>query len=470
MMHETKVEMNEAPSKRRVIVVGAGIAGLATAYYLRKHGVDVKIFERGKAVGGLIRTTLEKERYLVEHGPIAFPSNEETLIKLARELSVDTQLVSSPASCQKRYVLRHGKLVALPLGLQSFLTTRALSFTGKLRLLAEPWISPCTEEEESIASFVRRRAGNEVLERLLDPLVSGIYAGDPEQLSMRSVFPHTMELEEEYGSVLKGMIKTRKNTQKRAKTLSSFRWGMGTIPARLEEVLRRELQLQTTVDSVERLPQGSLSIRLEAPRRTFEADAVVLATPAWVTARLVASVAPGMTSPLVGIPYVSLVVVTTAFKRDQVPHKLDGFGCLIPRCERVRMLGSIWSSTLFSGRAASDEVLFTNFIGGALDSTAIELEDHEILSHISDGLEKTVGVMNVPTFVSIRRREQALPQYVLGHQKRIDDIVSEASRVPGLFLTGNYFSHVSVPGTIEHARTTADRVLKFFGMRSILKT
>ncbi len=453
--------------KGRVIVVGGGIAGLACAYYLRKHGLAVTLLERDRRVGGVMRTTLEEDRYLLEHGPSSFLSNAEPVHRLARELSLHEQLVTNRPEASTRYVVRRGRLEELPVG-PRFITSRALSLRGKCRLLLEPFVKSRAEGDESVAAFVRRRAGREVLEGLVDPFVSGVYAGDTEQLSMASVFPLGLELERDHGSLLKGFFRKRKEQPKTTTTSSffSFRWGMGTLPARLEEILRGNIHLNTTVDSMERLPCGDLCVRAEAPRRTFEANAVVLATPAWMSARMVAQLSPGVIAPLMAIPYAPIAVVHTVFRRSDIPRPLEGFGFLVPRREGIRLLGSLWSSSLFPGRCSPDQVFLTNYIGGAIDPRVVELEDHEILTHVMSGLETILGVTAQPRFVHVTRLVQAIPQYTIGHGERMTELTELLSGHPDIFLTGNYLRGISVAETIAHARETADRVLTRLGVWS----
>lgn len=454
----------EKKETRTVVVIGGGIAGLTTAYYLRKHGIRVTLVEKEQAVGGVMRTALkENDRYLVEYGPNTFPASARDVVGLARELSIDSHIIRARVP-EKRYVVRRQKLALVPKGPLSFLTSHALSPWGKCRLLCEPFIHSRAQEDESLAAFFRRRAGNEVLEGLVDPFVSGVYAGDPEQLSTRSVFPLLLEFEETYGSVLKGLMK--QSHLPRAGGLLSFRWGMGTLPARLEEVLRHHVETGVSIESVTRLPDGQLSVRVEAPHRTLEADAVVLATPAWVTARILAPMIPAAIAPLMGIPYAPLVVCHTAFARHMVASSLNGFGFLVPRRERMRLLGSIFSSSLFEGRAPADMVLFTSFLGGAIDARAIELEDHEVVSYVTDALEKTLALSHEPNFVSIRRIAQAIPQYTIGHADRLRAVAHAVSEHPGVFLTGNYLHGTSVASTIKHARLVADDVLAHLGVWS----
>ncbi|PJA19850.1 MAG: protoporphyrinogen oxidase [Deltaproteobacteria bacterium CG_4_10_14_0_2_um_filter_43_8] len=463
-MTEAKIISSDFKRRPKVVIVGAGIAGLACAYYLRKHGVSVKVLERNKMVGGCIRSAMIDNRYLLEYGPNSFLSTATPLLKLARELSVDSQMLTNPSDVSARFILHQGKLQLLPNGPKDFLSTKLLSFSAKMRALYEPWIKTKATTDESLASFVSRRAGQEILDVLVDPFVSGIYAGDPEQLSVQSVFPQLVEYEKLFGSVMKGMKKSKHAGQKVSHKMISFRWGMGTLPARLEEVLRNDICLNTEISSLERLQNGKLSLRQEEPRRSYEAEAVVLSAPASVAANILSGLSKEIVTPLVNIPYAPIAVIHTAFKKQSIKHPLKGFGFLIPRKEKVRLLGSVWSSSLFEGRCPKDEVLLTHFIGGMQDPTAIELDDHELLHHVREGLELALGIESEPTFVKVKRYTSAIPQYTLGHQQRKDAIQEALANVPGVFLTGNYFSGISVSDTIEHARHTAHQVLDHLGV------
>lgn len=454
---------DESP-KRSALVIGAGIAGLAVAYYLKKHGVAVTILERRSVAGGVIRSQLERQKYLLEFGPTTFLSTAEPLVKLARELSIDSHIVTAEAANKARYVLRKGKLIPVPLHPAALLKSGTLSLFGKARLFAEPLMAKKGSEQESVASFVRRRGGKEVLDRLVDPFISGIYAGDVEQLEAESALPQLVNLEEEHGSLFKGMLRTQRT--KARHTQQSFRWGMGTLPARLEELLRREIHCDTTIESVERLRNGRLFVRVEAPRRTFEADAVVIATPAWMTARIVAPLMPDVIAQLMNIPYAPIAIVHTAFPRAALQRSLDGFGFLVPRSEGVKLLGSIWTSALFSGRAPQDQVLLANYLGGATDPRVIELDEEEIVTHVMTGLERAGLVQSDPVFTHVKRLNHAIPQYTIGHRKRIEEIERTTVAQPGIFLAGNYLHGVSVADTIAGARKTADRMLKFLGVWS----
>lgn len=459
--------MNDSKGAQRVgkvVVIGAGIAGLSAAHYLKKRGVDVEIIEREKFFGGAVRSALKDDRYLIELGPNAFLANAEPVTKLARDLSIEPLIVGSDELSKNRYIYRGGRLHKLPMNPFAFLGSRLISTAGKLRAMFEPFVRSKSKDDETLAQFVERRAGKEILEALVDPFASGVWAGDPRQLEMKSVLPKFVEIERECGSVMKGMKKLKRegetNTE-RKKGLYSFRWGLGTLTARLEEELRGKLKLGAAALSIEKGRDGGFKVRVEGQVLPILADAVVIATPAPQTAGILAALSSEIVEPLSSIPYSPLAVVHTAFKTTDIPKKLDGFGVLIPRGEGIRLLGSIWASAIFPGRCPKDEELLTNYIGGATDAGLIDLSDEDITKEVLDGLKKTMGITASPKFIYVKRVAQAIPQYNLGHAKNIGIIQNELEKIPGVFLTGSYFDGVSVSDTIANARSEVDRVFSY---------
>lgn len=452
----------EAQAARRVAVIGAGIAGLAAAHCLRRRGVDVDILERARHAGGAVRSVLKEDRYLLELGPNAFLASAEPMLKLARELSIDPQIVGTPGTSSRRFIRARGRMHELPTGPLAFLTSGLLSPWGKLRLLAEVGVRSRSEGEETLAGFVTRRAGREVLENIVDPFVSGVWAGDPKRLEAKSVLPKLVEVERECGSVLRGMKRLSGDVPKRG--LLSFRWGMGTMTARLEEEMKSRLRLGHPAASIERTKGGLFRVRAEG-RPSAEFDAVIVAAPAPAAAAILAELDPEMATPLAAISYAPVAVVHTAFAERDLPGPIEGFGVLIARGEGIRLLGSIWSSSIFPGRCPKGEALLTNFIGGATDPEAADLSDEEISAEVLAGLKEAMAITAKPLRTFVKRVGQAIPQYTVGHGGRIRRIRERIEGLPGVFLTGSYMDGVSVSDTIAHARAEADRALAYLKQR-----
>jgi len=439
---------------KRVIVIGGGIAGLSIAYFLKKRGVHITLFERDSSVGGAIKTVLKHDRYLLELGPNTFLGSSEIISEVSREIQVDHHLVIN--NTKKRYIFAGERLHEVPVGPRQFLRSQLVSGRGKFRTLMEPFIRSKTQEAESLASFVERRAGREILTSLVDPFVSGVWAGDPFQLEMKSVFPRLVEIEEQYGSILKGMRHLKGKLASHG--LISFKWGMQTLPSRLHDIMHRDIRTDITAEAIEQLANGRWVVYTGTHGESVDADAVVIATPVTEAARLLMPLSKDIFAPMMGIPYVSLAVVHTVFRRSEIPMDLEGFGFLIPRREKIRILGTIWSSVLFPNRSPNGETLLTSFIGGATDPDATDLGDHELLTHTLHGLESTMKIRAQPRFHNITRISQAIPQYAIGHGARLNEIQRCLAGLPGMFLAGNYFKGISVADTISYSKKTSNLV------------
>lgn len=442
---------------KHAIIIGGGIAGLTAAHELKRQKIAVTLLERDDAVGGAIRTVLKNDRYLLELGPNTFLGSSDPIFELSRELEIDRHLVQNDS--KKRFVYRAEKLHEVPTGPKQFLLSPILSKKGKLRVFFEPFVRKKSDGNESLAAFVTRRAGKELLEALVDPFVSGVYAGDPFQLEIKSVFPKLVEIENRYGSVFKGMRHLKGSFGK--SSLLSFIWGMQTLPSRLHDLMEKEIRTHSTAEAIAPTNDGKWAVQTDSHGEEIVGDAIIIATPAHETSRLLMPHVRDIFSPLMGIPYVSLAVVHVVFGRSEIPRDLDGFGFLIPRREKIRLLGSIWSSALFPNRAPNGETLLTCFIGGATDPHAIDLDDHELITHVCHGLEQTMNVRAEPRFHHITRILQAIPQYTIGHAARLSEIERCIKNLPGIFLTGSYFTGISVADTIGHSKNVAAKAVKW---------
>ncbi len=449
----------------RTIVIGGGISGLVCAYRLKQRGLDVLLLEESERAGGVIGT-ISQAGFQFELGPQSFLSNA-TLLELISSLGLDGELLRADARAP-RYVLLDGALRKVPLGPSDLLGTSLLSFGTKLRLLSEPWRRTRPPEgDESVAAFVRRKFGEDLLENLVGPLVSGIHAGDPERLSLRSAFPAVHQWEAEHGSVLRGAMKSRPPKGTPRPGLCSFRDGVETLTRALAAALGDALSLGTRVQSVKRgKANGHFAFDVQANRRgrveTLNADALVLATPTQVAAAIAGQLSKTFRDLLGRIEYAPVAVVGTGYRREQVGHPVEGFGFLVPRKEKLNVLGTVWSSSLFPGRAPEGMVCFTSFVGGATNAALMDLSDEQIAESAEREVAQVLRISGAPVTRMMRRWTRALPQYNLGHGKIVAGLQQELRRFPGLFLAGSYLSGPSVGSCAEQAVKTAQAVQTFF--------
>ena len=442
-----------------VIVVGGGISGLACAYHLQQAGIPARVLEATSRPGGMIATE-EANGFRLELGPQSFLSTE-LLLGLIDSLGLKDQLLHANPRAP-RYIVLRGKLVQAPLAPPSLLTTPLFSAGTKWRLVSEMFRkSTPPGGDESIAAFVRRKFGDELLERLVAPFVSGVYAGDPEKLSLRAAFPKVHEFEAQYGSVLRGAMKSRPAKGTPRAGLCSFVGGMQTLPRAIAARLGDSLLLETSVATLKHgkangKPWFEVEIERRNHRETIAASAVVVATPTDVATQILSGLSDGFAPLLSRIEYAPVAVVSTCYRREQMQGSADGFGFLVPRSESLRVLGTVFSSSLFAGRAPEGMVCVTSFAGGATDPKLCELSDKEIAETIGSEVARVLGITGAPVATRVHRYARALPQYNLGHSEIVKALEAQTAAVPGLFLAGNYLSGPSVGACVEQAFRTAE--------------
>jgi protoporphyrinogen/coproporphyrinogen III oxidase len=448
----------------QAIVIGGGISGLACAFRLRELGVSVTLLEASDRFGGVIQS-VEKDGFLFEFGPQSFLATEPLLDLIGRLGLADELQVADPRA--PRFVLVRGRPVRAPLSPPTLLTTPLMSAGTKLRLIVEPfWRTHPPDSDESIGDFIRRKFGAELLDRLVGPFVSGIYAGDPEQLSLRASFPALHAFELKYGSLIRGALKSRPPKGATRPGLASFRAGVAALPHTLGERLSDAAHLGANVRTVARAaPGGASHYAAEFVRdgrtQKLEADAVIVSLPTPAAASLLSGISPRLAKALQRISYAPVAVVGLGYRREQVRNSLDGFGFLVPRSEKLRILGTVWNSSLFGGRAPDGCVALTSFVGGATDPQAVSLSEDALAAIVEKELASILQISGPPVVRAIRRYERALPQYNLGHVALIAELRDELARVPGLFLTGNYFCGPAIGNCVEQATRTAESVEKY---------
>lgn len=456
--------------KSDVIVVGAGISGLVTAWWLQRRGLSVRVLEVCERPGGTIGT-IRDDGFLFEAGPNSALDTTPLLAELIRDLGISDERVTANAAARNRYVLRGGRLIALPLSPPAFLRTPLFSLRAKLALLREPFVAPAPpEREESVAQFVRRRLGEEFLDYAVDPFVSGVYAGNTEQLSVRAAFPRLQALESRYGSLIGGQIRgareraRRGERSKQSAEMFSFRGGMQTLTDAIARGLPG-LALGSEVIAIERDEPGRFVVttKRSAGEIREAAGAVLVSTPAYSAADLVAPLVPDAAEALRAIRYPAVAVCASVYPRSAVTHPLDGFGFLVPTREKRRILGTIFSSTLFPGRAPEDRVLLTTFVGGARRPDTGAQTDSDIVATVQGELAELLGAAPAAERVHVTRWQRAIPQYELGHGGRMDRLEAAESREPGLFFCANYRGGVAMGDCIKSASAMAQRIAEFLG-------
>jgi protoporphyrinogen/coproporphyrinogen III oxidase len=444
----------------QALVVGGGISGLVCAYALRKTGVEVQLIERSARAGGVIQS-ITRDGFLLELGPQSF-SGTAALRQLCNELAISDQLLDAPPGAP-RYVLIDGALRPVPLSPPAFFTSWLIDGAAKWGLLRDIFgKSVPPDADESVAAFVRRKFSAQLLDRLVGPFVSGIYAGDPERLSVRSAFPQLYEAEKVAGSVIRGMlrsVKTKKGPRERP-TLQSFRDGNETLVRAISNNLGPALQTQTRVTGIARRAGAGFEIQLDggSAHDSVSAKSLILCAPADVTGTLFGQLDAQFESLLSSVEYAAVAVVSLGYRKSDVGHSLDGFGFLVPRSAGLRVLGTVWNSSLFPGRGPEGQALLTSFVGGATDPAAAKLKPEELTGLVHREISPLLSIMGEPSFSNVTIWPRALPQYNLGHGDRLARIENLQVQFPGLWLAGNYLRGPAIGSCVEQVLAVAEKV------------
>lgn len=456
---------------RKVRIVGAGISGLSLAYRLSKSrpDLDIRLLEASDRAGGVLQTH-SQDGFLVEAGPDCFISEKPAGVRLAEELGLKSELIGTDKRHRKAFIIKNSKLYPVPQGfylmapaaLLPFLRSPLVSWKGKLRMLMEPFISPPPPmEDEALASFVERRLGREVLERVAQPMIAGIYTADPKELSLRATFPAFLEMEQKHGSILRGLRHRPKakdwgTSGPRYSLFVSFRHGMSTLTKALEERVKPLLRLDTRVESIRH--KGPFRWEVTANGATEEVDFVCLTLPAPASGRLIQEGAPELSSLLTGIEYASSATVSLAYRREQIRHPLNAMGFVIPATEKRTLNSCSFSSQKFEGRAPEGYVLLRGFTGGKMDAHVYAMPDDELIAGVKRDLADLLGIEGEPLFARLARWEKSMAQYAVGHVGRVKRIDEEAAKFPGLFLGGNGYTGVGVPDVIARSERIASNL------------
>jgi protoporphyrinogen/coproporphyrinogen III oxidase len=496
----TRLESDRAP---RIAVIGGGISGLAAAHHVLElcPQAELEIFEASPRLGGVL-DTFGRDGYLVERSADNFLTSRPAGIALCRRLGLDGQLLSTDAARRRAFVVRNGRLLPIPSGfylmsprrLGPIIASPVLSLTGKLRLLAEPLvpprgrlsaegsidhesrrlmgaaaISPVTSDE-SVESFARRRLGRNAFERLVQPLVAGIYTADPSRLSMAATMPQFLDYERQYGSLLRATLWKGDATETgEPDQASGARYGLFVAPKEGMESLVTALanilpasaiHLGAPVSTADQQGDGRWQLSCDSYPHVRPVDGLIVALPAHAAARVLASHSPQLAAELAAIEYAGCVVASCAYRRDQIGHSLDGFGLVVPRVEKRQIVAASFASNKFVGRAPAGGVLIRAVVGGSLQPELVDLHDDALRRLVIDELAELLVITGLPQWIDLARWPNSMPQYHVGHLDRVARIEKLAARWPTLALAGNAYRGVGVPQCIASGEAAAERVLE----------
>jgi protoporphyrinogen/coproporphyrinogen III oxidase len=464
---------------KRIVIVGGGIAGLSAAYYATKKISDAEItlIESSNRWGGKIttdRVPFDGGQFIMEGGPDTFLATKPYATTLCKELGLGDRLHGTNPKQRNTYVLHHNKLEPLPDGLammiptnvQAILKSNLVSWFGKARMGMDfLQLAKAVNGDESLGTFVSRRLGREAYENLIEPLMSGIYAGDGDLLSLASTFPYLRDLELKYGSLARGALEMRQKSSGKAVQGSRSAFltpttGLAEIVEALVNYLQSnnvDLRLNTKVLSIDHPTPDTWHLTLDT--ESLQADSLILATPAYISGQLLGSIDPGLASALQSIPYASTATVTLAYRQKDLTRPLDGYGYVIPRREGRRALACTWTSTKFPHRAPDGYALIRVFVGRA--GQEIPWNEKDLLDLAKEELNLTLGITSEPLLSRIFMWDKAMPQYNLGHPQTLQQIDTALEKYPNLALAGNGYRGIGIPDCIHSGELAVERVLAF---------
>jgi oxygen-dependent protoporphyrinogen oxidase len=454
---------------RPVAIIGAGITGLTAAFYLKRSGVPVTVYEASDRVGGAIQS-LRAEGYLAEFGPNTILETSPKVTQLVIDAGLASRRLDPDPKASARYVVRYQRPIEMPGSPLGFFTTQLFTARAKLAVLREPFVPARRDgKEESVAEFVVRRLGQEFLDHAIDALVAGVYAGDPYKLSVPQAFPKLGQLEACYGSLIKGQIfgaRERKRCGEVAKDRApkfSFDTGLQVLPDTLRERLSEAVRLNTTVTRLTQTPEGwTLEVRERGQQSRAEHSAVIYAGTAFKLADMeVQTSMPLRLATFAEIRYPPVASVVLGFRREDVAHPCNGFGMLIPKVEGFKILGTIFSSSLFPNRAPAGHLTLTSYVGGERFPDLASLPPEKLFALTCEDLRVLLGVKGKPTFQHSVFWPRAIPQYNVGYGLYREQMADIEKKAPGLFLAGHYRDGISLSDTIVSACNVADRVGEF---------
>jgi len=451
--------------KIKIVILGAGISGLATAYWLNKEEYDIKIIESKGEPGGSMES-IEEDGLLIDYGPNSGLYTTPLIGQMVTELGLDDQFIYANEQGNKRYILRDNQLHALPTSPPAFLKTRLFSTRAKVRALIEPFIGRSEDGYyQSISDFVTRRLGREFLDYAINPFVSGVYAGNPDKLSVKSAFPKLYRLEEVYGGLFKGLIKgakerkKNKEESKQSARMFSFKKGMQTLPIAIADRLNDKIMYNCNVEKVVKSDDGyDILYKHVNKSEKISSDIVLSAIPSYQAASIFDDKNSQIFNQLNEIYYPPVKVLYLVYKKEVVGQALDGFGFLIPAIENRSFLGAIWTSAIFSDRSKDEFSVFTLFIGGARSPEIFDDGNDRLIENVIKEFNEIMGINDVPLIIKERMWSKAIPQYNIGHIEHERFFEDFEIKNPGIFLSGNYRGGIAIGDCIKNSKLSSNRI------------
>jgi len=445
----------------RVVIVGGGISGLAAAYDLARAGVEHILFEKQPRLGGVIDTR-QWENCVLECGPDSFLAAKPEAAALIRDVGLANQLIGSNDHQRTTYIVKRGKLAPLPEGLMMMVPTRVwpmiktplIGWGTKLRMARELLRKPRTFPDRSVAEFVTDHFGAETLEYLAEPLLSGVYGGDPAQLSAPSVLPRFVELESKYGSLSRAALRSYAPAPAGTSLFRTLKGGLGTL---IDALSKKANVRYAAAESIERVESG---YRVRTGGDWIDASSVILAAPAWASAELARPLDGELATLLSGIPYSSSLIVSLVYRDSEFDGQRAGFGFLVPRSERRRLLAATFVATKFPNRAPDDRVVLRCFFGGTGDEAVLDQPDDAIFDCAREELCRILGLTAPPVFTAVTRWPKSMAQYNVGHAARVQEIEARMEALPAVYLAGNAYHGIGIPDCIRLGREAAAKAIR----------
>ena len=447
--------MSEENSNDHVLILGGGISGLTTAWFLQKAGVPFTLIEKENKTGGVISSS-EIQGTTVDYGPNSLRDRDGILRALAAEIGLEDDIIEISEAFKTRYIVRDRELQELLPSPKTFLTTNVLSAKGKWRVLAEPFISKGTAADESVGSFLERRIGKEAVDYLVDPVFSGIYAGDIYSISKKKILPKLAENEQKFGSLVMGALRNKKERSDIKPAVLSFKKGV----QQLAEALESKLADHTRHEKVLEINKPDIGFQVKTEKGLYDADQVISCLPAHKLKSLLVNFDPDLSETLNQITYSPMMSTQLIFRKEDIDFKKSGFGFLIPRKEDIRLLGAIWKTSIFPELSHSDHFHFTLMTGGALDTSILNESVGDIEKEILREFSGLTGINRDPLYIRSVLWEKAILQFHVGYEEILQKLENQEQRYLGLHFGGNYRWGVSVPDCIKGAKTLVQQYYK----------